>query len=580
VTPARTLWSNTAREAKMEANLVVWPLYLSLYLTFTSRPNDSECTRDQIVAKLSEVADSEDKYRGDAFVMMFIGYGYDEKIIGWSAQPQRPPAPDDLLPIRDIVDMFSEHNCRALRQKTKMFVFNCCREKLVETTTFAPAISTSVSPGAIRVDTRDRRLMCVDCEPTLIDTITTLDTKWKTWNRSTNVIYACAEELQTWYNCVDGPIGHVSVFGQALSHTIAQYSWYKTLYQLFLMTVKRMDEEFKYVCYYGLRDDRPTINMFTTNKKKFPNDLAKKCRIFSEFTLVRNNTEVLAKALDKSGQAAAAKQLRQFNQSDTLWPNKYDIYLDVTPALSLRTNTSQALKMDAKPRGVALVFVIEPDLYLEAERFSEVAKLDKYKGDAFVMMFIGHGYNERIIGWSAQPQWPPAPDDVLPIKDIVAMFCELKCRALREKTKVFIFNCCRERFVDTTATPSGVRCHKCKRELTLTCAKCEPTGTDTMASLDPKWKAMNKQTHVIYACAQGSLAWYRKVVGPIGHVSLFGQAFSHTIAQYSGYKSLYQLFTMSGKRLKAMGDAVQEPEINMFAVDSELYFNPGQYKAE
>ncbi|CAG2113584.1 unnamed protein product [Medioppia subpectinata] len=208
-------------------------------------------------------------------------------------------------------------------------------------------------------------------------------------------------------------------------------------------------------------------------------DVAKKCRIFSEFTLVRDNTEQLAVALELSGQKQAADQLRLFNLSERPWPYSHNINLTVVPARALRSDTSKQCKMETKPRGVALVFVTIPELYNEAERFRSIyeqleftaylhqgfsrdeifAELTdmaqskgkyagKYKGDAFIMMFIGHGFNESIIGWSAQPQWPPADDTVLPIRDIMTMFSETgKCRALREKIKIFIFNCCRETFV-------------------------------------------------------------------------------------------------------------------------------------
>ncbi|CAG2108958.1 unnamed protein product [Medioppia subpectinata] len=366
------------------------------------------------------------------------------------------------------------------------------------------------------------------------------------------------------------------------------------------LTEKFMNQLSEHPCHYLL----PSL-------ENFPDDVAKKCRIFSEFTLVRDNTERLAEALEQSGQADAAKQLRKFNLSEKPWANSYDIHLNVEPARALRSDTSKELKMDANPRGVALIFVTEPDLSLEAERFrsiceqllfepylhqgftkmqivarlTEVAQSKKkYKGDAFVMIFIGHGYNEKIIGWSAG-----GDDNVLPIRDIVDMFSETRCRALRQKTKVFVFNCCRVKFAeealplpDAQPVNIGSECAKCHGR--LACTKCEPTMMDTLQHLDPQWKKENKQTHVIYACAEGLKAWYDQVSGPIGHVSVFGQALSHTIAQYSWYKSLYQLFLMSVKRseeeLEKSGDPERRPEINMFAVNKELFFNPGQWREE
>ncbi|CAG2113583.1 unnamed protein product [Medioppia subpectinata] len=288
--------------------------------------------------------------------------------------------------------------------------------------------------------------------------------------------------------------------------------------------------------------------------------------------------------------------------------------------------------MESRPRGVALVFVTEPRLEHEGERFRSIyeqlefktylhqrfsrdaifAELTmmaqskgkyagKYKGDAFIMMFIGHGVDEKIIGWLEQPQWPPADDTVLPIRDIVDMFSEKKCRALRQKTKMFIFNCCREKLDEADVQLSGAP----PINTGGLCAKCQgPTGettkVDTLATLDPTWKQQNKQTHVIYACAEGSNAWFQEFPGTaIGHASVFGQAFSHTIAQYAGYKSLYQLICMTVKRseeeseriyqeflktnpsqeeLEEMGDPVRRPEIRMFAVDKDVFFNPGLFR--
>ncbi|CAG2116271.1 unnamed protein product [Medioppia subpectinata] len=278
------------------------------------------------------------------------------------------------------------------------------------------------------------------------------------------------------------------------------------------------------------------------------------------------------------------------DQTEKPWNNLYTINLDVTPGQTLLSNTSNELKMDAKPRGVALIFVTVPELALEAERYRSifqqllfepvicpaltrdqtVAKLSemadtntKYKGDAFIMMFIGHGYNERIIGWSAFPQWPPAPRDVLPIRDIVAMFSKTRCRPLAQKAKLFIFNTCSEMSGTECVAPGFVNSQ----------------SIDTMASLDTNWKNDNKLTHVIYACSQGSKAWHEPVNGAIGHVSVFGQALSHTIAQYSWQKNLYQLFVMSVNRmeeeLKRMDKTNCQTEIKMVTVDKKLFFNPG-----
>ncbi|CAG2100953.1 unnamed protein product [Medioppia subpectinata] len=330
-----------------------------------------------------------------------------------------------------------------------------------------------------------------------------------------------------------------------------------------------------------------------------PNDTAKKCRILTEFTFGQDHAYKLADALEMSAQTRAADQLRQFNSAETPWLNSYEVYMNVTPAQTLRSGGSHLYQMDARPRGVAIIFVTNTDLYNEAERFrsifeqllfdsvvhvqltrdqimdrlSEVSDSpEKYHGDAFVMMFIGPGYNENIIGWSAQPQWPPASADVMPISDIMDMFSETRCSRLRLKLKLFIFNCCRQKFSDATSVPTtttapnlNMRCSKCFGQ--LPCSKHESAQSDTMVSLMSTWKK----------------GWYQEFPGtPIGHVSEFGQAFSHTIAQYSWYKNLNQLFVINVKRMEEnlarMGESERRPEINIFAGDRGIYFNPGLWK--
>ncbi|CAG2106299.1 unnamed protein product [Medioppia subpectinata] len=201
--------------------------------------------------------------------------------------------------------------------------------------------------------------------------------------------------------------------------------------------------------------------------------------------------------------------------AESPWPYSKEIYLDVKIAHTLRTITSKEFKMDANPRGRAIIFVTLPELANEAERFrsifsqllfdtevnslftrdqiqtklSEVATTDSNHGDAFIMMFIGDGYNEQIIGWrpDTDNEWPPPAGD-------------------------------------------------CVNEAPL---------IDKLTMLDPQFNNHdNKQTYVMYACREGYPMWHSKQNGPIGNISHFGQTLSHTIAQYSVYKSLIEMFVM------------------------------------
>ncbi|CAG2118889.1 unnamed protein product, partial [Medioppia subpectinata] len=199
--------------------------------------------------------------------------------------------------------------------------------------------------------------------------------------------------------------------------------------------------------------------------------------------------------------------------------------------------------MDSTPRGRAIIIVTQSELANEAEQFksiftqllfetevyslitcdeiqiklTQLANTNEYNGNAFIMMFIGNGYNENIIGYREpnDTQWPPENHNLLPISDIVATFAWTRAPVLRDKIKVFIFNCDRLRY--------------------------------------------------------GS--WCNLVGGPIGYVTHFGQTFSHTIAQYSSYKSLIEMFVMT---LNRMEDELTErrlwqlPEINMFETTKDF----------
>jgi hypothetical protein len=63
--------------------------------------------------------------KSDAFVFMIVTHGEDEKILGFN----KCEGNDDTnsMNISEIVDIFSETNCPNLRNKPKLFFFNCCR---------------------------------------------------------------------------------------------------------------------------------------------------------------------------------------------------------------------------------------------------------------------------------------------------------------------------------------------------------------------------------------------------------------------------------------------------------------------
>ncbi|CAG2179455.1 unnamed protein product, partial [Oppiella nova] len=168
----------------------------------------------------------------------------------------------------------------------------------------------------------------------------------------------------------------------------------------------------KHPCAYML----PDIQNFDTDSER-------KIRIFSEFTREREHCNVLANMLQQSGQVCAADQLRTFNKSETVIDYTDEVELSVTPAITLRSGTSRCYTMDSIPRGMALLFITVDELMKEGKRFecifnqlyfnvtihvnktcqqiSEILDkaVDAEHNDTFIMMFMGHGFDEKIQGW-------------------------------------------------------------------------------------------------------------------------------------------------------------------------------------
>ncbi|CAG2176810.1 unnamed protein product, partial [Oppiella nova] len=145
------------------------------------------------------------------------------------------------------------------------------------------------------------------------------------------------------------------------------------------------------------------------NILKLPSKEEMKVRIFSVIANERDNCNKLADMLEESGQKIAADKLRKFNKSETL----------------MESDTTHTFKMDSNPREKALIIVNIPELFKEAKRFEFIlTKLhfdvqpicalksskdldkvlddlanDKHDGDAFFLMFIGHGYQDKICGY-------------------------------------------------------------------------------------------------------------------------------------------------------------------------------------
>ncbi|CAG2167634.1 unnamed protein product, partial [Oppiella nova] len=248
---------------------------------------------------------------------------------------------------------------------------------------------------------------------------------------------------------------------------------------------------------------------------KLANKGEMKVRIFSVFAYERDNCDKLADILDQSGQKIAADKLREFNKSEALMEYVNDIELSVAGSISKRSDTTHTFKMDSNPRGKALIIVNIPELMNEAKRFEfiltklhfdvqpicalkssiEIDKVlddlanDTHDGDAFFMMFIGHGYQDKICGYGGDSVFSK---NELSINCILDKFSEQKYSLLpfsihlRDKAKVNDY----------------------------------------------------KRMFIIYSTAKGTEALYKKDLG----YTYFGRAFSHTIAQFACSKKLSEIF--------------------------------------
>ncbi len=68
--------------------------------------------------KLKTLSNEERLKRDNALIIMIISHGQYEKVTGFDGNE---------LKISNIVDIFSEENCRSMSRKPKLFFFNCCK---------------------------------------------------------------------------------------------------------------------------------------------------------------------------------------------------------------------------------------------------------------------------------------------------------------------------------------------------------------------------------------------------------------------------------------------------------------------
>jgi hypothetical protein len=152
----------------------------------------------------------------------------------------------------------------------------------------------------------------------------------------------------------------------------------------------------------------------------------------------------------------------------------YDIEIPVTQTYREKGTNSLCYSMTRNPRGKCIILNNEPKLFIESKRFEFIFKelcfdvetvgnnykmtteemLTKLKfsaeneifseHQALVVMIISRGEDEKIFGFNACRKADDEKrdqNDVIDISEIVDIFSEKKCFALRGKPKMFFFNC-------------------------------------------------------------------------------------------------------------------------------------------
>ncbi len=85
-----------------------------------------DLTAKAIRDKLEKLSQNKALIKHEALVVMIISHGEQENIYGYNACQENDE--NDCIGILEIVNIFSEKNCRYLAQSPKLFFFNCCRE--------------------------------------------------------------------------------------------------------------------------------------------------------------------------------------------------------------------------------------------------------------------------------------------------------------------------------------------------------------------------------------------------------------------------------------------------------------------
>jgi hypothetical protein len=172
-------------------------------------------TAKAIESELKSIARDKSIEKPEALIVMIISHGRDEKVLGYNAC--RFLDDEDSIKISDIVDIFSETNCKALEQTPKLFFFNCCRESMTskgnnftlvyilifafleaEYNSVGVQLCPNDKPTPIKIPKSEIK-MDIELKPfvkRVIVNLKTVDQKWINLNRDTFISYSCSEGLK------------------------------------------------------------------------------------------------------------------------------------------------------------------------------------------------------------------------------------------------------------------------------------------------------------------------------------------------------------------------------------------------
>lgn len=88
---------------------------------------EKNLTAKQILDLFNDISKKDDLFSHNALVVIILTHGHHQVIFGTDYKKEIEKSDSGVVGIRQLIDMFSDKNCLALKGKPKMFFFSCCR---------------------------------------------------------------------------------------------------------------------------------------------------------------------------------------------------------------------------------------------------------------------------------------------------------------------------------------------------------------------------------------------------------------------------------------------------------------------